>query len=219
MERAKDGQFGKPKKREGFFMIKNIIFDVGKVLVEYAWEPVMERLGITGEDMEQVADATVRSELWNEFDRSRISDEELLRGFLAQAPEQEKNIRLFWEHVADTITCFPYSESWVQGFKDKGYGCYILSNYARRTYARTRKELSFEEKMDGALFSFQVQQIKPEPEIYRTLLSRFHLKAEECVFLDDNRANVEAAQKLGIHGIVFITKEAADRELRALGVE
>lgn len=200
-------------------MIKNIIFDVGQVLVEYAWEPVMKRLGITGRDLEQVADATVRSQLWNEYDRSKISDEELLQGFIRQAPEQEENVRLFWEHVADTITCFSYSESWIQSFRDKGYRCYILSNYARRTYELTREELSFEKKMDGVLFSFQVQQIKPEPEIYRTLLERFDLEASECVFLDDNPANVEAARKLGIHGILFTGKEAAQRELQAFGVE
>lgn len=200
-------------------MIKNIIFDVGKVLVEYDWESVMMRLGITGKDLEETADATVRSQLWNEYDRSRLSDEELLQGFLAQAPEQKENICLLWEHVADTITRFPYSESWVQSLRDKGYRCYILSNYARRTYERTREELSFEKKMDGALFSFQVQQIKPEPEIYRTLLERFGLEASECVFLDDNPDNVEAAERLGIHGILFTGKEAAEEKLRALGVE
>lgn len=200
-------------------MIKNIIFDVGKVLVEFSWQRVFASLGFEGAVYEAVADATVRSELWNEYDRSRISDEELLKGFIAHAPDQEARIRLFWAHVGDTISCYPYTHEWVQSWRDKGYNCYILSNYARRTYEMTRGELSFEKKMNGALYSFQVQQVKPEPEIYQTLLARFYLLAEECVFLDDNADNVAAAQRLGIRAIQFTTKEAADEALAALGVK
>lgn len=200
-------------------MIKNIIFDVGMVLVDFSWERVFEELGFSGDTFEEVADATVRSEVWNEYDRSRMSDEEILNGFIANAPCQEENIRLFWEHVGDTISCFAYSHEWIKEWKSKGYGCYILSNYARRTYELTKEELSFEELMDGVLFSYQVQQIKPDAEIFETLLKKFELKPEECVFLDDNARNVEAARKMGIHAIQFTTKEEAVKELKKLGVE
>ena len=199
-------------------MIKNIIFDVGNVLVEYSWEKVFEKLGFTGEVYEAVANATTRSGLWNEFDRSRMSDEEILAGFIANAPEQEENIRLFWEHVGETITCYSYSNQWIRELKEQGYRCYILSNYARRTYELTKPELSFEWLMDGVLFSYQVQQVKPEPEIFRSLLERYHLKPEESVFMDDNPKNVAAARTLGLAGIVFTTKDEAVRELEALGV-
>lgn len=198
-------------------MIKNIIFDVGMVLVDFSWERLFDQLGFRGEEFEAVADATVRNEMWNEFDRSRMSDEEILSGFIANAPKQEEQIRLLWNRIAESIVCYPDTHTWVQSFKDKGYGCYILSNYPRRTYELTKEELSFEKRMDGALYSFQVQQIKPEPEIFHTFLERFGLLAEECVFLDDNEKNVEAARKLGIHGIRFTTKEAAIKELALLG--
>lgn len=200
-------------------MIKNIIFDVGMVLVDFCWQRVFEQLGFTGETYDAVADATARSGMWTEFDRSRMGDEEILAGFIANAPEQEKNIRLFWEHVGDTISCYPYSVEWVQTFKDKGYKCYILSNYPKRTYELTRQKLPFEKLMDGALYSYQVQQIKPEPEIYQTLLKKYSLKPEECVFLDDSPKNVEGAKRAGIHAIQFTTKKAVMRELERLGVK
>ena len=72
--------------------------------------------------------------------------------------------------------------------------------------------------MNGLLYSFEVQQVKPEPEIFQTLFTRFDLRAEECVFMDDNPKNVEAASRLGIHAIRFTAKEEAERELRELGV-
>lgn len=195
-------------------MIKNIIFDVGKVLVDFSIEKVLKKYGVSEADIEAVADATVRSDIWNEYDRSRMSDEEILTGMLKNAPEQEKNICLLWEHVGESIVCFSYTHEWIEELKSKGYGCYILSNYPTRTYELTKEELSFEKKMDGALYSYQVQQVKPEPEIFQALLERFDLVAEECVFLDDNANNVAAAQKMGIHAIQFITYEQAKEELQ-----
>ena len=59
-------------------MIKNIVFDVGKVLVDFDWQGFMDTLDFPPKVYEKVASATVLSELWNEFDRSRMSDEEIL---------------------------------------------------------------------------------------------------------------------------------------------
>lgn len=199
-------------------MIKHIVFDVGMVLADFSWERLFERLGIRNADFEEVADATVRSAVWNDYDRSLLRDEEILNRFIANAPGQENYIRLFWENVGDSISCFPYADAWVKSFREMGYGCYVLSNYPRRTYELTKEKLTFEQHMSGLLYSFQVQQVKPEPEIFQTLLTRFGLTAETCVFMDDNLQNVEAAKRLGIHAIRFTTKEEAEKELCALGV-
>lgn len=195
-------------------MIKNIIFDVGKVLVDFSIEKVLRTYGVSEEDIQAVSDATVRSDIWNEYDRSSMSDEEILAGMIKNAPEQDENIRLLWEHIGESIECFSYTHEWIEELKNKGYGCYILSNYPTRTYELTKDELSFEKKMDGALYSYQIQKVKPEPEIFQALLERFELKAAECVFLDDNAKNVAAAQKMGIHGIQFISYEQGKAELK-----
>lgn len=199
-------------------MIKNIIFDVGKVLVDVCWDEIMQELGFEGEILTRVSNATVRSDTWSEYDRGKWSDEEILDAFIANAPELEREIRLFMEHEPETIREFPYAKDWVKSFKDKGYRCYILSNYPRITYENTCQERGFEEFVDGAIYSYQVHMIKPEPMIYQTLLERYGLCPEECVFIDDKLANVEAARKLGIHAIQFKTKEYTERELEKLGV-
>ncbi|WP_270854578.1 HAD family hydrolase, partial [Roseburia hominis] len=183
-------------------MIKNVIFDVGQVLV--AWEPVeaMRALGMDEETVRAVADATVHTSDWDEADRGALSDEELLTGFIRKAPAYEAQIRNFWEHVDRAIYPFPYVGEWMRTLKDKGYHLYILSNYGAWTYAKTKDQsLGFLKDVDGALFSFEVKQIKPEPEIYHSLLERFHLCAEECVFLDDRQNNVDGAIACGISAI------------------
>ena len=73
--------------------------------------------------------------------------------------------------------------------------------------------------MDGGILSFQDKLLKPMPEIYHLILDRYHLKAEECVFLDDMQMNVEAAKRLGIHGICFENQAQAMEELKKMGVE
>lgn len=198
-------------------MIKNIIFDVGKVLVE--WEPdvAMRKLGFDEETVKAVSEATVETNDWNESDRSVLSDEEQLQVFIGKAPAYEEEIRLFWDNVGLAIWQYDYVKEWMGELKERGYRLYILSNYARRTYAQTRESgLSFLEDVDGQVFSFEVQQIKPEPEIYQTLLEKFDLKPEECVFLDDRAENIRGAEAAGIFGIQFAGYEAAKAELEEL---
>lgn len=199
-------------------MIKNIVFDVGNVLVE--WDPgkALHDLGIDGDIMDAVLDATVRSDVWNESDRSTLSDEELLSRMIGNAPQYEREIKLLWDHVQLAIWQFHYSRPWIDQLKKNGYHVYILSNYSKHAYEKTIDALSFLEDVDGALFSYEVHQVKPEPEIYRSLLQKFHLNAAECVFLDDRKENIEAAKQQGISSIQFHSYEQAVLELQEYGV-
>ena len=200
-------------------MIRNIILDVGNVLV--AWDPisVFRSLGFAEDDIEPIANATINSPEWDEFDRSARPDEEILESLIQNAPEYEKEILLFWEHVGESIRTYPYAVEWIEDFKQKGYRVYILSNYSSYTYEKTREALKCTELADGRLFSYEVKQVKPEAEFYQTLLKRYELIPEECVFIDDKQENVDGAIKEGIHGIQFQTLEQVKEQLRELGVE
>lgn len=199
-------------------MIKNIVFDVGKVLVDFDWQGFMDTLAFPPEIYEKVANATVLSDLWNEFDRSRMSDEEILQGFLEKAPDCETEIMRFWNNMGNCIKRYDYAHSWIQSLQEMEYRVYLLSNYSRRMYFQSIEELSFVEQVDGAVFSFEVQATKPEREIYDALLEKYQLNPTECVFLDDNRSNIIAANQLGMATIHFHTKSQAEEELKSLGV-
>ena len=103
--------------------------------------------------------------------------------------------------------------------KNSGYHVYILSNYPRRTYQQAIEQLSFVEEADGAVFSFEVGSVKPEPKIYQTLLDKYHLVATESIFIDDKRKNLTAANAFGIATIQFQTREQVIEELKKMGVE
>lgn len=200
-------------------MIKNVILDVGKVLVEWEPEAAFQKLGFDADTARIVGEATVLSPDWNELDRSALSDEEMLAKFIANAPANEGEIRKLWDNIGLAIYQYDYAKSWIQRMRQNGYRVYILSNYARWTYEKTQEALSFLEDVDGALFSFQVQQIKPEPEIYQSLLKRFKLKPAECIFIDDRPENIDAALAQGICGVRFTTYEEVMEALKEYGVD
>ncbi|MDO4273012.1 MAG: HAD family phosphatase [Eubacteriales bacterium] len=209
--------FGKKQKPER--SIENIIFDVGQVLVKYDWETFLKGFGFEEEKYEKIADAVFRSPIWDERDKGLLEEEDYVRRFVESAPEYEADIREVLRRSPETISAADYAETWVKYLKNKGYHLYILSNYSNYMLERNRPQMSFLKYADGAVFSCQVGQIKPEPDIYRTLLDRFSLKADKCVFVDDRLENCKGAEKLGIHAVQFHDFKQAAAELEKLGVK
>ena len=92
----------------------------------------------------------------------------------------------------------------------------FLSNYSEHVRKRSTHTLDFLPHLNGGVFSYQVHRIKPEPEIYRILLEKYELKAEECVFVDDNGKNIQAARELGFRTVHFENYEQAREALEEL---
>ena len=199
-------------------MIRNIIFDIGNVLTDFRWEGFLRDKGFDDAMLARIANASVRSPLWNEFDRGEWTTEELMAAFIRQDPEIERELHLAYDDIQGMVTKRDYAIPWLRELKERGCGVYYLSNFSQKAYEDCQDALDFLPYMDGGILSYRDRLIKPAKEIYELLLSRYGLKAQECVFLDDTPVNVEAAKKLGFEGIVFRTKEQAEKELRALGV-
>lgn len=200
-------------------MIKNIVFDIGNVLAGFVWEEFFESFGYGKEINERIANATVKSSLWNETDRGELTDEEILAGFIANDPELEKELRRIFENMSAIICCYDHAIPWIKELKERGYGVYYISNFSRKAHAECRAALDFLPEMDGGIFSYQERLIKPAPEIYRLLFTRYHLDPRECVFIDDTQVNVDAAVKEKMAGITFHSLEQAKKELEELLAE
>ena len=199
-------------------MIRNIIFDIGNVLTDFRWNDFLRDKGFDEAMTKRIAKASVLTPLWNEVDRGVWSLEKLMQEFIRMDPEIEAELHKAFDNVTGMVTKREYAIPWLQELKAKGYNVYYLSNFSEKAYMDCIDALDFLPFMDGGILSYQKQVIKPDAEIYRLLLSRYSMKAQECVFLDDTLPNVEAAQALGIHGICFQTKEQAEEELKKLGV-
>ncbi len=164
-------------------MIKNIVLDIGNVLVDWNPKGAMRELGLSEEMVQKVAAATVETDFWNEADRGVLSSEEILEEFHKKSPELREEIDLFWNHVELSLHQFSYTKDWIHSMKEQGFHVYILSNYGDWTYQKTKAEaLDFLALVDGAILSYAVKQIKPNADIYQTLLSRFGLTVAAATF-------------------------------------
>lgn len=200
-------------------MIKNIIFDIGNVLAGFAWKEYFAGFGYEDAVLERLAKATTLSAQWAEFDRAVLSDEEVFQLFITNDPEMEPYIRETLTHVPGLVSTFDYAIPWVQELKANGYNVYYLSNFPRTARTDCDDALGFVQYMDGGIFSFELNLIKPDAAIYHALLERYQLNPDECVFFDDVEKNVKAACEVGIHGVLFENKKQAMEELGRLNKE
>ena len=185
-------------------MIRNMVFDIGNVLMDFRWKEYMRSLFGENEALIQTINQGIwHNGCWAAMDKGEMDGAATLRSAVAFAPQYEKEIKLTLDRVAHAFHKFGYAVPWVQELKGMGLNVYYLSNYSAFSIAANPDVLDFIPCMDGGVFSFEVKAVKPEPEIYRCLCDKYGLKPEECRFTDDVPANVKGAQACGFQGIVF----------------
>lgn len=198
-------------------MIKNIVFDVGMVLVDFKWREVMANVGCTPDEVETIAAVMVNSPFWNELDRGVMDEDDVIAQMIEKLPGLEDKARAFWENIHLTIEAFPYAKDWVKGLREAGYHTYLLTNYPRSLYKNTAEKcFTFLPYIEDVLVSSHEKMTKPDRVIYERLLEKFDLKAEETVFIDDRLTNVEGAESVGIKGIHFTTFEEVNARLQKI---
>lgn len=194
-------------------MVDTVIFDIGRVLVEWDWQGYLKKQNYPEEKRNKLAKAIFLSETWCEADRGIWSDEEILQSFIQAVPEYEKDVRMLWDGMEACIRKYDYTDGWIGELKQKGCSVYYLSNYGKTLREKTKEALNFTELCDGGIFSYQIQKVKPDLQIYQALIEKYGLTPEHCVFIDDVKENVEAAEKCSIHGIHFTNFEAVKAEI------
>ncbi len=200
-------------------MIKNIVFDIGNVLVDYKPVEFLAQKGFSEPIIRRIIKASVLSPYWEQFERADLTEEEVMRAFVSMDPGIEKELYEAYADIKGMLVIRSYAVDWVRRLKEAGYKVYYLSNYSKKAYDDCRESLAFMEYMEGGFLSFQVRATKPDPKIYTEFLAHFGLKAEECVFIDDTEENVAMAKELGFHGILFTSCESTEKQLKALGVD
>lgn len=184
-------------------MIRNILFDMGQVLIRFDQQYFIHRLGIEGEDVALLMREVYRSVEWVQMDRGSLREEEAFDKIKLRLPERLheaawKLICMWDRPILEVDGMYELAAE----LKELGYGIYLLSNASVRQHEYWPR-VPASRLFDGTLISADVGVIKPQPEIYRLCLEKFGLKAEECFFIDDAPLNIEGALYCGIAGAVF----------------
>ncbi len=184
-------------------MIKNIVFDMGNVIIRFDPELFMVRLGLAEEDRRLLKRELFVSLEWSRMDRGSLTDEEAAESVCRRVPERlhDAGSRLvgLWDRP---ILPVEGMYELVEELRGMGYGIYLLSNASFRQHDYWPR-VPASKFFDGTLISADVKLVKPQPEIYRLLCDKFSLIPEECVFIDDSTSNAEGAYFCGINALVF----------------
>ena len=197
-------------------MIKNLIYDFGRVLVTYDFEHISSFGFASEEDLQSFVNIVSDPAFVRRCDLELIPFEDLIREMQHTYPQWKEQWQLFYDRYLEFVTGeMPGMYAYMTELKARGYKLYGLSNWCSTIY-RVMKEYKIFNLLDGFVVSSDYQVVKPDPAIYRVLLDKYDLKAEECVFADDRADNVEAAQQVGMQAIVFTTTEAYKEALEPL---
>lgn len=176
-------------------MIKNIIFDIGNVILKFNRDFLLKHF-YNGKDYEFLKENLFRN--WELLDEDKMTLDEYYQDVKNSLPPHlysyAKSVLDNWEYF---MTFDKEIMNLIVQLKRKGYKLYVLSNMTRHFIERDYKFPIFKE-FDGIVYSAPIKMIKPNAEIYQYILDKYNLIPSECVFIDDMKANLAGAARFGI---------------------
>jgi 2-haloacid dehalogenase len=199
--------------------IKTVVFDIGGVLIDWNPRHLYRKIFSSEEEMERFLSEVCTYE-WNvQQDGGKLFSEATAE-LSARFPAYSDKIALYygrWEEMlggelTDTVNLF-------NELKSAGMPLYALTNWSHEAFPVAYERYGFMKQFDGIVVSGYEKLLKPDHAIYRVLMDRYNVNPAESVYIDDNKANAEAAAELGFHSIHFQSADHLRYELRSLGLE
>ncbi|NRT73860.1 HAD family hydrolase [Clostridium beijerinckii] len=198
-------------------MIKNIIFDLGNVILDFQ-PKIYVRSKIDEEKVEEIYKCIFQSDEWPMLDRGTICEEDAKRNIINRNTESEELINKVFENWYDILTPIESSVDTLKKLKQKGYKIYYLSNFHLAAFEYINNKYDLFKLFEGGVVSYKEKLLKPEKEIYEKILYRYSLEPGETLFIDDMEQNIEAAIKLGLKGIVLKEPRKLEDELQKFDI-
>lgn len=190
-------------KIEGKLMLKNIIFDFGNVIMNYSPDEILNHYELSPEDHDLVRKTIFESKEWGEIDSGKITEEEATEIFISKVPDKLKSkVKQIMATWPENVDFYEPVFNYMEELRKQGYKIYGLSNTGMQ-FANFVKNSEMGNYFDGYVFSAQEKLMKPDRRIYERLIARYILNPEESIFIDDLKANTDAAKKLGMLAFTF----------------
>ncbi len=188
-------------------MFKNIIFDFGNVIAEFNPDKLTAPYAENKEDLRLLSDVVFDRLYWDDLDAGIISDEEAKEKIVKRLPPHLKDagIKVF-DNWINNMTPIPNMSELIFKLKKRGKRLFLLSNISigfSENYKNTPWINEVLSQFDGLVLSGVTKLMKPEAEVFEYLLSKYNLKKEETLFIDDSPKNIKGAEAVRIRGYLF----------------
>lgn len=197
-------------------MTDTILYDFGAVIMD--WNPhYLYDEYFQDKDKSEWFLSNICTGTWNS---QMDAGKPLVQGteeLVAKYPEWEKEIRMYYGEWTRMIPgCIPGMVDFVTDFKKRGFKAYGLSNWSAETFSWVKNKFPVFSLLDGIQLSGEIKINKPDSRFFELAIDQFGLIPENCVFIDDNPANLEAAARFGIRGIQFRNADQARAEMESI---
>jgi len=182
-------------------MIRNIVFDLGNVLISFRPSEFLETRNYPPETRKKILSDIFGSPEWLLLDAGKISTPEAIETIVSKSSLKRAEIeRIFNER---TLIFHPLDNNAkiLPELKKQGFRLYYLSNFPSDIFDEVKSSYGFFSHFEGGIISAHVKCSKPDLRIFRIFLDKFALKPEECFYIDDTEANVGAAISSGMKGM------------------
>ena len=199
-------------------MIKNLIFDFGKVLVCYDFPSFLKTIFDDEEECLRFEAVVCSEEFVSRCDLGAESFIDLIKECQVKYPHWERQLQEYYDRQLDVMTVeMPGMRDLLTWLKAKGYRLYGLTNWSNAVYDVIEK-FDILQMMDDRLISSEEILIKPDVAIYDRLCEKFGLVMEECLFTDDKQANIDGAKAAGMPAVLFTDTRQYEEDLKRYGV-
>ncbi|WP_394151439.1 HAD family hydrolase [Vibrio maritimus] len=199
--------------------IKNVVFDVGNVIVR--WSPleiVNLTFGTQGDESKELAARIFQSETWLDINKGVLTEQQAKAQYQTTLDLNAEECDKLFYYVKETQILLFGTIELINALKQAGYRIFALTDNVNEIVAHLKQRYDFWPLFEHATISSELGFLKPSNDIYQSLLTHNDLVAEETVFLDDMPYNVEGAKNNGMHAIQFADAEQASEALRELGL-
>jgi putative hydrolase of the HAD superfamily len=197
-------------------VVRNVIFDLGGVVIEWNPDRVLERYYADPETRALMKTAMFLHPDWLHMDRGTLSEADLLLRLGDRTGRPAAELNGLFNAVRESLHTKPETVALLERLHGRGVPLYCLSNISSDIFKHLRERHSFWGVFRGIVISGDIQMLKPEREIFELLLQRHGLKAAETAFIDDSAPNIESARALGLRTVWFKNANQCEQELEQL---
>ncbi len=195
-----------------------VVFDIGNVLIRWDMRNLYRRIFTDHERMEWFLSNICTTEFNLEQDRGRPFAQAVAE-LTARHPEWKKEIALYdtgWEDMLDGA--IGGTVEILEELQRSSIPTYAITNFSREKFDRAGEIFPFLRSFIGTVVSGDEQLLKPDRAIFELFLSRYKMRAAQCVFIDDSKPNVDSAGALGFHALHFTSPEQFRSDLVNAGM-